>query len=110
MSARTMKEIENFVSGTVITELHVPDNDYPHYYVGESLMAQHLEPGACDPFKEIGFSVKICGITVDPEYYEEKDMEIDLAIHAIVQKNGESLTATLAAVKALSSHISIEEM
>jgi hypothetical protein len=105
-----MKEITDFVSGTVVTELHVPDNDYPHYYVGETLMAQYLEPGACDPFKEVGFIVKRCGVTVDPDYYEEKDMEIDLAIHDIVQKNSESLTATLAAVRSLSSHISIEEL
>jgi hypothetical protein len=107
MSARTMKEITDFVCGTVVTELHVPDNDYPHYYVGETLMAQYLEPGACDPFKQIGFTVERCGVAVDPDYYEEKDMEIDLAVHDIVQKNSASLTATIAAIKALSSHISI---
>lgn len=109
MPKRTMKEIADFVSGTVVTELHVPNNDYPHYYVGEALMAQSLEPGACDPFIQIGFAVKRCAITVDDDYYGENDVAVDSAIHKIVQKNSESLTSTLDEIRAMGPNFSIDE-
>lgn len=107
MPARTMKEIADFVSGTVVTELHVHNNDYPHYYVGEACLgwAEYLDTNAFDPFDLLGFTVKVC--RVETADYDE---DLDSVISKIINKNGESLTQTLAEIASLGSQVSINRL
>lgn len=104
MAARTLKEIEDFVSGTVVTEIYVEDNDYPYYYLGESFLgwAEYLDTNAFDPFELLGLTVKV--IRVETSDYDE---ELNSAITDIINKNGDSLTRTLEQIASLSG-VSIE--
>lgn len=104
MPTRTLQEIEEFVSGNVVTELHVENNDYPYYYLGEASLgwAEYLDTNAFDPFELLGFTVKIIRIEV-----EDYDEELDSAISDIISKNSESLILTLAEIKELGSQVSV---
>jgi hypothetical protein len=104
MSMKTLKEIEDFVSGNVVTELHVENNDYPYYYLGESYLgwAEYLDTSAFDPFELLGFTVKICRVELD-----RYDEDLDYAISNIINKNDDGLTQTLAEIAALGPKVSI---
>lgn len=105
MPVRTLKEIEEFVSGTVVTKLYVENNDYPYYYLGESCLgwAEYLDTSNFDPFDLLGLTVKI--VRVETADYDE---ELDSAISSIINKNGASLATTLADIKALGSQVTVE--
>lgn len=105
MPVRTLEEIEEFVSGTVVTELYVENNEYPYYYLGETLMgwAEYVDTSNFDPFDRLGLTVKIT--RVETADYDE---ELDSAISSIINKNGESLTTTLAEIKALGSQVTVK--
>lgn len=107
MAGKTLKEIEGFVSGTVVTELYIENNDYPYYYVGESCLgwAEYIDTSNFDPFELLGFTVKL--VRVETKDYDE---DLESAISDIINKNGESLTTTLAEIEALGSHVSINRL
>lgn len=106
-----MEEIEEFVSGTVITELYIENNDYPYYYVGESCLgwAEYIDTSNFDPFELLGFTVKTVRIEVASDFNDE-DAEFDFALSNIINKSGESLTTALAKIEALGSHVSINRL
>lgn len=99
MTARTLKEIEDFVSGTVVTEIYVEDNDYPYYYLGESFLgwAEYLDTNAFDPFEMLGLTVKV--IRVETANYDE---QLVSDITDIINTAGETLTGALAKIASLS--------
>jgi hypothetical protein len=105
LAARTLKEIEDFVSGTVVTELYVEENDYPHYYLGESFLgwAEYIDTSNFDPFELLGLTVKV--IRVETEDYDE---DLSSEISDIISKEGTGLTETLDEIAALGSQVSIE--
>jgi hypothetical protein len=107
MAGKTTAEIEEFVSGTVITELHIENNDYPYYYVGESCLgwAEYIDTSNFDPFELLGFTVKL--VRVETDDYDE---DLDSTISDIINKNNESLTTTLAKIQELGSQVSINRL
>lgn len=111
MPMKTIKEIEDFVSGTVVTELIIEGNDYPYYYLNESCLgwAEYLDTNAFDPFELLGFTVKIVRIDVDSDY-EDVGGELDSAISSIINKNGESLTQTLTKLQELGAYVSVRRV
>jgi hypothetical protein len=105
MPTKTLKEIEDFVSGTVVTELYVENNEYPYYYLGEACLgwAEYIDTSNFDPFELLGLTVKV--IRVETADYDE---ELDSEIGKIINKNVESLTDTLAGIAALGPQVSID--
>ena len=102
MANRTLAEIQEFVSGTVTTELYVAENEYPYVYVGEALMgwAEYLDTSNFDALAALGMTSK--AIRVDAPYDCPDDF------NGIINEHGDSLTETLAALEALGPHISIK--
>lgn len=105
MASKTLEEIEEFVSGTVVTELYIENNDYPYYYVGESCLgwAEYIDTSNFDPFELLGLTVKLIRIETD-----DYDESLNSDISDIINKNSASLTTTLAEIEALGSQVSIK--
>ena len=105
MPTKTLKEIEDFVSGTVVTKLFVENNEYPYYYLGESYLgwAEYLDTSAFNPFELLGLTVKLC--CVETANYDE---DLDYEISKIINNNDEGLTQTLAEIAALGPQVSID--
>lgn len=100
-----MNEIEDFVSGTVVTEIYVENNDYPYYYLGESYLgwAEYIDTSNFDPFELLGLTVKV--IRVETTNYDE---ELESEISDIFNKKGANLTDALTEIAAFGSKVSIE--
>jgi len=106
---KTLQEIKEFVAGTTVNVLHMPDGDYPYYYFGEEYMAwaEYIDFSAFNPFEELGFEIVYYTVEASDEFYGKENYYVGETRldNEVVWDKG--FTQTIKNLEALSPHVTV---
>lgn len=104
---KTLKEIEEYNSGSIITVVMSEHESYPTYFVNDEYLgwAEYLDTSNFNPFERLGFTETYVRIDVNSNYEnrEEAEMEITDAV-----SSGKQLTQVIKELS-VKEYINIEQ-
>lgn len=106
---KTVQEIQDFVAGTTVNVLEMPDGDYPYYYLGEEYLAwaEYIDFSAFNPFEELGFEIAYYTVKASKEFYGNESYYVGatrLDNEVAVDKG---FSQTLKDLEALNPHVTV---